>query len=79
MPQARLSKLPPVDGHRRLGRVRGDLVGDGQDTIETVLTSEVQIAADLIVLQRRHTGLDLDETSPAFLAALANDRAVGND
>jgi hypothetical protein len=43
-----------------------------------VVAGDIQIAADLVVLQGRGPRLDLHETAPALLASLADDRAVGD-
>src|SRR3712207_5223756 len=78
VPQTTLANLALVDGHRRLGRTGGDLVRDGQDPVEPVLSSDVHVARDLLIAKRSLAGLHLHETGPGPASALARDRAVRN-
>ena len=64
---------------RRLARICGDLVGDRQNRIESMLASDVDVRGDLLVAQLGGTRLDLDEASPGASSALADDRAIGDD
>jgi hypothetical protein len=78
VPQAGASQPAAVDRERGLRRRRGDLIGDRQHAVVALLARDVEIRADLVVLERSRAGLDLDEAGPSLLAALADDRAVGD-
>lgn len=76
VPQACPTQLATVDSDRRGGRVGRDLIGDRQHAVESMLASDVQVAADLVVLEGCSARLDLDEACPTLLAASANDGTI---
>jgi hypothetical protein len=57
----------------------GDLVGDGDDGIEVVVPGDVEVALDLLPVDRVRLGLDLDEGGPCLRPPAGPDEAVGED
>ena len=77
--QLDLPQLAPVDLGRMLPRDRRDLVGDGDDGVEAVLTRDVEVVLKLLCGQLVAAGLDLDERHPALRASAHANEPVGID
>jgi hypothetical protein len=70
-------ELAAIDVDRGVADRRGDLVRNGEDGVELVVSSDVEISIDLVRAERDRAGLDHDEARPIGLPALRDDDPVG--
>ena len=70
------AQLSSVNDDGCVARATADLVGDRQNRVEAMVSGQVQIVRDLVDLEGRIAGLDLDQAFPRRLAAFHTDDAV---